>query len=92
MQVDKELGEDEIARALEGYSGDDITVVCRDAAMNGMRKKIQGKRIEEIRGLQISSDPVCMADFHEAIARTSPSVEPSDIAKYDKWCAENGSS
>lgn len=32
-----------LAELTQGYSGDDITNVVRDAAMNGMRRKIAGK-------------------------------------------------
>ncbi|MEW5317757.1 MAG: hypothetical protein WDW38_009031 [Sanguina aurantia] len=43
---DVELGY--IAKQLEGYSGDDVTNICRDAAMNGMRRIIADiKRHEE---------------------------------------------
>ena len=38
-----------LAGLLEGFSGDDCTSVCRDAAMNGLRRKIAGKTPEEIR-------------------------------------------
>ena len=40
---------DLLANKTAGYSGDDITGVCRDAAMNGMRRKIMGKTPEQIR-------------------------------------------
>lgn len=40
---------DLLADKTAGYSGDDITGVCRDAAMNGMRRKIMGKSPEQIR-------------------------------------------
>merc|ERR1719374_411307 len=49
------LGEDvsieEVAKKLEGYSGADITNVCRDAAMQSMRRRIQGLRPDDIRKL-----------------------------------------
>ena len=49
VEMDSELDFDELAELTAGYSGDDITNVCRDAAMNGMRRKIQGKTPEQIR-------------------------------------------
>ncbi len=33
---------------LAGYSGDDITNICRDAALNGMRRGIAGKTPSEL--------------------------------------------
>merc|ERR1712216_381203 len=48
VDVADDVEVDTIAAEMEGYSGDDITNICRDAAMNGMRRKIIGKRPEEI--------------------------------------------
>ena len=38
-----------LAQLAEGYSGDDISGVCRDSAMASMRRKIAGKTPAEIR-------------------------------------------
>ena len=38
-----------VAEMCEGYSGDDMTNICRDAAMNGMRNLIAGKTPDQIR-------------------------------------------
>lgn len=49
VDVEPEVDFDLLAEKTAGYSGDDITGVCRDAAMNGMRRKIMGKTPEQIR-------------------------------------------
>lgn len=43
---------DAISAQLDGYSGDDITNICRDAAMNGMRRITQGKTPAELKKLR----------------------------------------
>merc|ERR1712218_83315 len=40
-----------IGRKLDGYSGADITNVCRDASMMSMRRKIAGLKPSEIKNL-----------------------------------------
>ena len=47
VAADVEFGE--VAAMCEGYSGDDVTNICRDAAMNGMRTLIAGKTPDQIR-------------------------------------------
>jgi katanin p60 ATPase-containing subunit A1 len=86
---------DEVARKKEGYSGDDLTNVCRDASMNGMRRKIAGKTREEIKNMSkddIAKDPVAMCDFVEALGKVQKSVSPADIEKHEKRMTEFGSS
>ena len=82
-----------IAEAMDGYSGADITNVCRDASMMAMRRKIAGLTPEQIRSL--SKDelelPVSPDDFYEAIRKINKSVSADDLKKYDKWMAEYGS-
>lgn len=78
---------------LDGYSGDDIMNICRDAAFNGMRQKTAGRSLEEIRkipGSQLQV-PVLMHDFDEAINRISPSVSKADLKKYAEWQKMYGS-
>ena len=82
-----------IANDLEGYSGADITNVCRDACMMAMRRKIAGLTPDQIRSL--SKDelelPVSEDDFQEAIRKVNKSVSEDDLIKYDKWMTEFGS-
>nr|XP_015209219.1 PREDICTED: katanin p60 ATPase-containing subunit A1 [Lepisosteus oculatus] len=82
-----------IAEQMEGYSGADITNVCRDASLMAMRRLIEGLTPEEIRN--ISRDemhmPTTMEDFETALKKVSKSVSAADLEKYEKWIAEFGS-
>merc|ERR1719414_1563301 len=83
-----------IARKLGGYSGADITNVCRDASMMSMRRKIAGLKPSEIKNLDKSELdlPVTKQDFLDAISKCNKSVSKEDLDKYEKWMEEFGSS
>ena len=83
-----------IARRLGGYSGADITNVCRDASMMSMRRKIAGLKPSEIRNLDKDELdlPVTKQDFLDAVAKCNKSVSREDLDKYEKWMVEFGSS
>uniref|UniRef100_A0AAY4AVU8 Katanin p60 ATPase-containing subunit A1 n=1 Tax=Denticeps clupeoides TaxID=299321 RepID=A0AAY4AVU8_9TELE len=88
---DVDLGK--IAEQMEGYSGADITNVCRDASLMAMRRRIEGLTPEEIRN--ISRDemhmPTTMEDFEVALKKVSKSVSAADLEKYQTWIDEFGS-
>ncbi|XP_053679826.1 katanin p60 ATPase-containing subunit A-like 1 [Anopheles nili] len=94
VKVDELVDMRDIADRLDGYSGADITNVCRDASMMSMRRKIAGLRPEQIR--QLAKEeldlPVSKQDFKEAIAKCNKSVSKDDLAKYQQWMKEFGSS
>ncbi|KAJ8670252.1 hypothetical protein QAD02_001511 [Eretmocerus hayati] len=94
VKVDESVNLSEIAEKLEGYSGADITNVCRDASMMSMRRKIAGLRPDQIRQLpkEELDLPVSAADFDEAVERCNKSVSQEDLEKYEKWMSEFGSS
>ncbi|XP_027344768.1 katanin p60 ATPase-containing subunit A1 [Abrus precatorius] len=94
VEVAADVNIDEVARRTEGYSGDDLTNVCRDASLNGMRRKIAGKTRDEIKNMskdEISNDPVAMCDFEEALGKVQRSVSQADIERHEKWFTEFGS-
>ncbi|XP_053615642.1 katanin p60 ATPase-containing subunit A1 isoform X2 [Plodia interpunctella] len=94
VKVDPEVDLKAIARKLDGYSGADITNVCRDASMMSMRRKIAGLKPEQIK--QLAKEeldlPVTKQDFIEALAKCNKSVSKGDIQKYLTWMDEFGSS
>ncbi|PIA65295.1 hypothetical protein AQUCO_00100638v1 [Aquilegia coerulea] len=94
VEVAPDVNFDEVARRTDGYSGDDLTNVCRDASLNGMRRKIAGKTRDEIKSMSkddIAKDPIAMCDFAEAITKVQRSVSQSDIERHEKWFSEFGS-
>ncbi|KAL9698052.1 hypothetical protein quinque_001493 [Culex quinquefasciatus] len=94
VKVDETVDLMSIATRLDGYSGADITNVCRDASMMSMRRKIAGLKPEQIR--QLAKEeldlPVSTQDFTEAIAKCNKSVSKDDLIKYQQWMKEFGSS
>ncbi|XP_013098880.1 katanin p60 ATPase-containing subunit A-like 1 [Stomoxys calcitrans] len=94
VKVDESVSLSTIAQKLDGYSGADITNVCRDASMMSMRRRIAGLTPEEIRQLAKEEVdlPVSEQDFMEALSRCNKSVSQADLDKYEKWMAEFGSS
>lgn len=94
VTVDTSVDLERIANRLKGYSGADITNVCRDAAMMSLRKKIIGLKPEQIKLLAKDEIdlPVTLTDFSEAISKCNKSVSKQDLERYEKWMAEFGSS
>jgi katanin p60 ATPase-containing subunit A1 len=93
-QIATDVNIDEVAQRTEGYSGDDLTNVCRDASMNGFRRKIAGKTHDEIKNMskdEIVNNPVSMCDFVDALKKVKKYVSPADMEKHEKWMAEFGS-
>ena len=95
----------EVASKLVGYSGADITNVCRDAAMMPMRRRIEGLSPDQIKALPKGYYNICNQNFHgidelgmpvensdflTAIRKIHSSVSQSDIVKYEDWMREFG--
>jgi len=93
VKLDSSVNMEELSKRMEGYSGADITSICRDAAFMSMRKKIRGLKPEEIKNLSKEeiNQPVTQTDFEEALSKIAPSVGSSDIKKYEDWLKEFGS-
>ncbi|CAL8067954.1 unnamed protein product [Orchesella dallaii] len=93
VSLENEIRLREIAKKLNGYSGADITSVCRDAAMMTMRRKISGRSPEEIKSMKKEDLdlPITGKDFDEAVARCKRSVSDGDVKRYEKWLKQYGS-
>lgn len=70
---------DGISAQLDGYSGDDITNICRDAAMNGMRRIMAGKTPAELKRLREMGQVRGVEGAGQASQRGSHQGEPKHV-------------
>mmetsp|Transcript_22450 Transcript_22450/g.39721 ORF Transcript_22450/g.39721 Transcript_22450/m.39721 type:complete len:554 (-) Transcript_22450:6-1667(-) len=96
LKIADDVDYDELSRVTEGYSGADITILCRDASMMSLRKKIEQRRAQGLGLRQIGSEeefeePITQSDFLEACKKIQSSVGKEDLKKYDEWMKEFGS-
>jgi len=66
---------DEVAKNTNGYSGADLEALCREAAMNALRR---------------DSEKIEMKDFNEALKKIKPSIKIGEMKKYEKFIEEVG--
>ncbi|TWW78114.1 Fidgetin-like protein 1 [Takifugu flavidus] len=77
---DQEL--DSVVTATQGFSGADMTQLCREAALGPIRS-IQFSDITTITAEQVR--PILYSDFLEALNTVRPSVSSKDLELYDEW-------
>ncbi|ORC89478.1 katanin [Trypanosoma theileri] len=79
----------------EGFSGADINLLVRDAAMMPMRRLIADRSPAEIAAMKENGkmvvSAVTMNDFEEAVKKIQPSVLQSSLKEFEKWAEELGS-
>lgn len=84
----------ELVRKTKGYSGADISNVCRDAAMMPMRKKLLEGKLSVVELAALKKEeldvPVTMKDFLDALKNIQKSVSNDNLNDYKKWMDEFG--
>lgn len=72
----------EIANLSKGYSGADMTNLCKEASMGPIRSlsfdQLQDIDVNDVRG-------ITAADFKNALSYVKSSVSPDDLATYVAW-------
>ncbi|XP_077585938.1 fidgetin-like protein 1 [Stigmatopora nigra] len=77
-----------IVASTEGFSGADMTQLCREAALGPIRS-IQFADIATIAAEQVR--PILYNDFQEALETVRPSVSQKDLELYEEWNKTFGS-
>lgn len=87
---------------LQGYSGSDIRLVCKEAAMKPLRRlmsEIESATDFDNMNWSVQADPktlpqlgpVTNEDFAKALSNTKAAAQAIKFSKYEKWMEEFGS-
>ncbi|BBL45395.1 AAA family ATPase Cdc48 [Nanobdella aerobiophila] len=89
----KDVSLEELARITEGYSGADLELLVKEAAMNGLRKIYNEIKLdndsdqETLKKIEALNIFITMSDFREALNRVRPSIT-KDMENYYKTFTE----
>ena len=84
IEVSPTIDFEEMADLTEGYSGRDISIVCREAAMEPIRDLQRSGRLDDEREI-LDIRPVSRDDFLSAIENIRPATPPEDVRRYIDW-------
>jgi len=77
----------ELSELTVGYTGADIALICREAAMEPLRELMRADVApEEVKAVR----PVCKEDFVKALRKVKPVVKPTEVVRYREWAEEYG--
>ena len=82
IEIASDVDFDELATLTEGYSGSDIALICRDAAMMPIRELDTAGTLTR---KDITVRPVKREDFIRSMKKIKPTVSPDELQKYDEW-------
>ncbi|XP_024418635.2 fidgetin-like protein 1 [Desmodus rotundus] len=71
-----------VVQRSEGFSGADMTQLCREASLGPIRS-LQAADIATITADQVP--PIAYVDFENAFRAVRPSVSPKDLELYENW-------
>ncbi|KAI1723648.1 ATPase family associated with various cellular activities (AAA) domain-containing protein [Ditylenchus destructor] len=96
VQLASDVNFEVINKKLEGYSGSDITNICRDAAMGPMRECLQNASSDDLEARRRALDgkpdlTIRMHHFLVSMQKTMPSVSQDTVSRYVSWMEEFGS-
>jgi len=93
IALNSDVDFDSLVAKTDGYSGADISNVCREAAMMPMRRKLMSAsfNMENLKNHQEDIEmPLTQADFMEALNNISRSVSQDQLKEFSDWMDEYG--
>jgi SpoVK/Ycf46/Vps4 family AAA+-type ATPase len=88
----KQSDMESITSLTTGYSGADVSSLCREAALGPVRQQMDGMTAETLSSIsEASIAPISMKHFRAAMRRVKSTVAQSELTEYIKWNEEFGS-
>lgn len=84
----------ELAGRSEGYSGRDVSNVCREAIMTMVREENPGLEdlsVKQIEKYKMNYRSLTNEDFEKAFSKVKRTVNEKTLRRYDEWGEEMGS-
>lgn len=94
LELENDIDWDYVVKMTDGFSGADMSNICREAAMMPLRRKLKasGVDVDAIDELRKEIDvPVSMLDFKDALKNTQKSVSQANLDFYTVWMKQFGS-
>ena len=99
IKLSNDIDIDTLVKKTEGYSGHDISSVCREASLMNMRRKLMSENgkfdiLEAANNQTFIQDleaPVSQSDILTAIKNISKSVSSNDVKKFEEWAYQYSS-
>ena len=94
-KLEDKIDWDILVKKTDGYSGDDLSNVCRDASMMPLRRKMMSGKVlnADMDQLQeeLKNTPISMQDFLDALGSVKATVNKEKVGEYKKWSQDLGS-
>jgi SpoVK/Ycf46/Vps4 family AAA+-type ATPase len=85
IEIGQDFDVEKLVQSTEGYTGSDVAMICREAAMEPVRDlDLSGK----ISDPSTKVRPVSMEDFLTAVKRVKPVVSESELQRFTQWDEE----
>jgi len=95
IRLNDDVDFDKLVALTDGYSGADLSNVCREASLMPLREKMLAMSDGNIENMRDRLDefqrPLCMTDFVEAISNVQRSVNQDQLDQFVNWMGEFGS-
>ena len=95
IEIDKNINSKELVELTKGYSGADISNVCRDAALMPLRRELKANKNRSVEDLVNDKEfktriraAITMDDFRQACKNISKATSEKDLEQFTQWTKE----